>query len=375
MGSGQYDCLHEVRHDSGGRAATRNEKRGTRNDAPSYNKVSVRIFLWLLVVPILPAQDRPQFVWQGEVDGIDVLYLHGDHLNVKAKEGALPTRQQFHFYDKLPDSRQNVRLEVREGRGFVHVIDQPQIENQYTLAVSIEDRQAGSSFYSIALYWDASNQALERGYGKTDKLAWSGRVDQEASISCQNKTCISTAQRGVPVAEEQFKFSRPLPQRDVEVTLEDAEGRGEIHLVEQPRARNQYTARVSIRDPQDGAGEYSFTLVWKRPTGKETQAPALIEAQRGMIWSGVVDRGARVTIKGSSSISEILGGAPITAERVDFLRPMPARSDITPVIKKLSGAGRVAISEYPSEKNNYRLVFEITNSETSPARFEIEVDW
>jgi len=82
-----------------------------------------------------------------------------------------------------------------------------------------------------------------------------------------------------------------------------------------------------------------------------------------------------VTIKGSSSISEILGGAPITGERVDFLRPMPARSDITPVIKKLSGAGRVEISEYPSEKNNYRLVFEITNSETSPARYEIEVDW
>jgi len=336
--------------------------------------MSVRIFLWLLLAPILPAQDRPQFVWQGEVDGIDVLYLRGDHLNVKSQEGAAPTRQQFHFYDRLPDSRQNARLEVREGRGFVHIVDQPRIENQYTLAVSIEDRQAGSSFYSIALYWDASNQALERGSGKTDKLTWSGRVDQEAIVSCQNKSCSSASEGGAAVAAEQFKFSRPLPQHEVEVTLEDAEGRGEIHLAEQPRARNQYTARVSIRDPQTGTGEYSFTLVWKRPTGKETPAPA-IEAQRGLIWSGVVDRGARITIKGSSSISEILGGAPISAERVDFLRPMPARSDITPAIKKLSGAGRVEISEYPSQKNNYRLVFEITNSETSPARFEIEVDW
>lgn len=334
----------------------------------------MRILTLLLLAPLLPAQDRPQFVWQGEVDGIDILYLRGNHLNVKASEGAPPTRQQFHFYDRLPDSRQTARLEVREGRGFVHIVEQPQIENQYTLAVSIEDRQPGSSFYSIALYWDASNQALERGSGKTDKLAWSGRVDQEASISCQNKTCISTAGRGVPVADEQFKFSRPLPQRDVEVTLEDAEGRGEIHLVEQPRARNRYTARVSIRDPQSGAGEYSFTLVWKRPNAKEAAAP-VIEAQRGLIWSGVVDRGARVTIKGSSSISEILGGAPITSERVDFLRPMPARGDVVPVIKKLSGAGRVEISEYPSQKNNYRLVFEITNSETSPSRYEIEVDW
>jgi hypothetical protein len=362
-----YACLHLIE-----------ERRPVANEKPessSYNKVSVRIFLWLLLAPVVPAQDRPQFAWQGQVDGIDVLYLRGDHLNVKATEGATPTGQQFHFYDKLPDSRQNARLEVREGRGFVHIVDQPRAENQYTLAVSIEDRQAGSSFYSIALYWDASNQALERGSGKTDKMAWTGRVDQEAIVSCQNKTCTSAAERGTAVAEEQFKFSRPLPQRDVEVTLEDAEGRGEIHLVEQPRARNQYTARVSIRDPQSGTGEYSFTLVWKRPSGKETQAPAAIEAQRGMIWSGVVDHGARVTIKGSSSISEILGGAPITAERVDFLRPMPARSDIAPVIKKLSGAGQVAISEYPTEKNNYRLVIEITNSERLPSRFEIEVDW
>jgi len=350
------------------------EGSATRNQ-PSYNKESVRIILTLLLLaPILAAQDRAQFVWQGEVDGIDVLYLHGNHLNVQAKEGAPATRQQFNFYDHLPDSRQNARLEVREGRGFVHIIDQPRIENHYTLAVSIEDRQPGSSFYSIALFWDASNQALERGSGRTDKLAWSGRVDQEAVISCQSKTCSSAADGGAPVAEEKFKFSRPLPQRDVEVTLEDAEGRGEIHLAEQPRERNHYTARVSIRDPQSGSGEYSFTLVWKRPSGKDSPAPVL-EAQRGLLWSGVVDRQARVTIKGSSSISEILGGAPITGERVDFLRPMPARSDITPVIKKLSGAGRVEISEYPSEKNNYRLVFEITNSETSPARYEIEVDW
>lgn len=336
--------------------------------------MSVRNLTWLLLAPILLAQDRPQFIWQGEVDGNDVLYLRGDHVNVKASEGASPTRQQFHFYDKLPDSRQNARLEVREGRGFVHIIDQPRIENQYTLAISIEDRQPGSSFYSIAVYWDASNQALERGSGKMDKLAWSGRVDQEAIVSCQSKTCASASQRGAAVAEEQFKFSRPLPQREVEVTLEEAEGRGEIHLVEQPRARNQYTARVSIRDPQNGAGEYSFTLVWKRPTGKDALAPA-IEAQRGLIWSGTVDRRARVTIKGSSSISEALGGAPVSGERVDFLRPMPARSDLTPAIKKLSGAGRVEISEYPSAKNNYRLVFEISNSEASPSRFEIEVDW
>jgi hypothetical protein len=333
----------------------------------------VRILTFLLLAPILPAQDRAQFVWQGEVDGIDILYLHADRLDIQAKEGAPAARQQYHFYDRLPETRQDARVEVRQGRGFVHIIDQPRLENHYTLAVSIEDRQPGSSFYSIALYWDASSRVFERGSGRNDKLTWSGRVDEEALISCQDRTCTTSASRGAPVAADRVKFSRPLPHRDVEVSLEIPEGRGEIRLVEQPRERNHYTARVSIRDPQSGSGEYSFTLVWTRPSNKEPLP--VIEARRGMLWTGVVDSRARVIVHGSSSISEALQGAPITGERVDFLFPLPSRSDLTPAVKKISGRGRVEIVEYPTEQNNYRLVFEISDSVAGPSRYEIEVDW
>jgi hypothetical protein len=340
----------------------------------------VRLLTLLLLTPLLPAQDRAQFTWQGEVDGIDILYLHANQLTVQIKDGAPVTRQQYHFYAALPDSHQDARLEVREGRGFVHIIDQPSIENHYTLAVSVEDRQPGSSFYSIALYWDATGQAFERG-GRTDRLVWGGRVDEEAIISCQDKTCTSRSDHGAPVASEHFKFSRPLPHRQVEVSLEDIESRGEIRLLEQPSESNNYTARVSIRDPRPGFGEYSFTLAWRRPSSKDAASgkespPPVVAAQRGMLWSGIVDGRARVTIKGSSSISEgFQGSAPISGERVDFSRPLPARSDLKPLVKKLSGAGHVEIVEYPTEKNNYRLIFEISNAEPGPSTYAIEVDW
>jgi hypothetical protein len=346
----------------------------------------VRLLTLLLLTPLLPAQDRPQFTWQGEVDGNAILYLHANQLTVQIKDGAPVARQQYHFYAPIPDTHQDARLEVREGRGFVHIIDQPTIENHYTLAVSVEDRQPGSSFYSIALYWDASNQAFERG-GRTDRLVWSGRVDEEAIISCQDKTCSSRAEHGAPVASEHFKFSRPLPHREVEVRLEDIESRGEVRLLEQPGESNNYTVRVSIRDPRPGSGEYSFTLAWTRPSNKVTPSgnesssskespPVVVEAQRGLLWSGIVDGRARVTIKGSSSISEgFQGSAPISGERVDFLRPLPNRSDLKPMLKKLSGAGRVDIVEYPTEKNNYRLIFEISNSAPGPSTYAVEVDW
>jgi len=323
------------------------------------------------------AQDHPQFVWQGQVDGIAILHLSGKQLAVQIQDGAPVERQKFHFSDPLPKTQQDVRVEVLEGRGYVHVVDRPSIENQYTLAVEIEDRQPGSSFYSIALYWDTSSNVFEGGAEKTDQVRWTGRVDEAAIISCHQQSCVSSAEQGAPVADEHFKFSRPLPDRDSDVRLEDPEGRGQIRLIEQPRRRNNYTARVSIRDAQAGAGEYSFTLVWNRGGSKESKdsAPIPEPTGRGFLWSGRVDGRVRVTLQGGASLSEVLEGVPIGGEHAEMLRPLPARSDLTPTIQKLQGRGRVSIVESPSEKNNYRLVFEIDDPGPGADDYEIQVDW
>lgn len=330
-----------------------------------------KLFALLILPWILSAQDRPQFVWQGDVDGTAILYVHGKRLDVKVSDGAPVAKQRFQFYDGLPEVVQNARVEIREGRGYVHVIDQPRIENHYTLAVSVEDRQAGSSPYSIAIYWDASNRAFE-GSLRSDQVLWSGRVDGEATISCQGKRCFSSVTAGAPVAAEHFKFSKPMPNRDVEVRLEQALGRGEIHLMEQPSEKNKYTARVSIRDPQAGAGEYTFALTWGR---NAASAPAAPDAGQGLIWSGTVDGRVRVTIQGSSAYTTAEEGQPVVSGRSDFLRPLPDRSDLRPAIKKLRGRGEVAIIETPSAANHFRLTFEIRNPAGGPDNYEVEVDW
>jgi hypothetical protein len=333
----------------------------------------VASFFVFLICSALRAQDRPQFVWQGQVDGTAILHLAGKRLAVQIKDGAPVERQKFHFSDALPQGGQVVRLQELEGRGYVHVIDQPSIENQYTLAVAIEDPQPGSSFYSIALYWDASGNLFERGAEKSDRVAWKGRVDEQATISFRQQSCVSSASEGAPVADEHFKFTRPLPNRDTDIRLEDPEGRGDIRLIEQPRQRNNYTASVSIRDPQAGAGEYSFTLVWNRPSSKEAAAPIPEATGRGFVWSGTVDGRVRVTLKGGASFSETLEGAPVTDEHSDALRPLPARTDLLPTIRKLRGRGQVSIVESPSEKNNYRLVFEIDDPDPGSDYYEVEL--
>ena len=327
-----------------------------------------------LCAPLAQGGDKPQFVWKGQVDGTAILYLRGKHLEVQIQQGAPVEHQQFHFADALADSGLKVRVEVLKGRGYVHVIDQPSIDNHYTLAVGIEDPQTGSAFYSIALYWDTANNAYDRSASKTDKVTWTGRVEHAAVIDCQKQSCVSRSQHGTPVADEHFRFSRPLPDRDTEVRLETSDGRGEIRLIEQPRESNHYTARVAINDPVAGATDYSFTLVWNRANDKEP-GPIPEPAGRGLLWTGRVDGRVRVTIQGGASFSEALEGAPVVGEHAEMFRPLPARSDVMPAIRKLAGRGQVAIVESPSEKNNYRLVFEINDPEPGADDYQVELDW
>jgi hypothetical protein len=322
------------------------------------------------------AQDvRPDFVWQGQVDGLALLYLRGDKLEVQIQQGGPITGQQYRFSHPLPATREEVRVRVLEGRGYVHVVEQPRIDNQFTLVVSIEDRQPGSSFYSIAMNWDSSGRSFEpkRAGERIESIAWSGRVDEEAMVSCQARACTSAVTRGAPVAHERFKLSRPLPNQQTEVTLADKQGRGEIRLVGQPSERNHYTARVSIRDPQPGSSDYSFKLEWTRTSGK--QPAPLPTTGRALLWSGTVTGRVRVTVRGGAAFSQALDSSRLENARAEVLSPLPARSDLEPVIKVLRGRGRVEIVERPTEQNNYQLTLEIIDPGPGSDAYEIEADW
>lgn len=311
-------------------------------------------------------------IWQGEVDGTAFLYVRGKRLKVETRDGGPVENQRYRVNDPLPLNRQNVRLHVSEGRGFVHIVDQPRADNDFTLAIAIEDRQQGGSFYSFAADWDTGDVFDRPDNRFRYRVKWSGRVDEEVVVSCAGDHCTSQAVRGTPVMREHFKFARPLPQRNGAVALEQADGRGEIRLVEQPGENNGYAARVRIRDPQAGAGDYTFTLTWA-PPGRTDREP--LAAQRGLLWSGRVEGTVRVSVHGGVALSEVVTGSPVSAERAEFDRPLPLRSDLKPAIKKRQGRGSVQIIEYPDNRNGYRLVFEIHNPEGGPDMYEVEVAW
>ena len=129
--------------------------------------MTARTFVLFLLAMAVRAQTppaaSPQFVWEGDVDESAVLHIRGDRLEVENPRGERVQHQRYRFFHLPPDSRQQVRLEVVEGRGSVRITQQPALENDYTIAIDIDDRQEGRGHYSIALHWDASGDDFQGG--------------------------------------------------------------------------------------------------------------------------------------------------------------------------------------------------------------------
>ncbi len=239
----------------------------------------MRLFPWAVLAVAAgacaqsPDNGRPQFAWQGDVDGKISLYIRAgvDKLQVETRQGAPPEHQRYRFFDPLPDTRQQVRLTVLEGRGSVRIAQQPTLDNNYTVAVAIDDLQDGIGHYSLALYWDASDTRLmyrkwrDRGWqgdgitpGKppteeTGRLIWRGHVDGDVVIECRGSSCSAVTEQGLPVDHQRVRFTAPLPDRQVAVNLEEPRDNDDVRLTEQPSAANGWTTRVRISDACGGA--------------------------------------------------------------------------------------------------------------------------
>ncbi len=110
----------------------------------------------------------------------------------------------------------------------------------------------------------------DRGFGRNDRsndrsqLRWSGQVDDTAIITLRGRDVRTRTEQGRGVTNVSEQVNGQLPDRRVNVALREVSGRGQVQVIEQPSPRNNYTARVRVRDSQGGSARYSFVLDWGR---------------------------------------------------------------------------------------------------------------
>jgi hypothetical protein len=121
--------------------------------------------------------------------------------------------------------------------------------------------------------WDDRNGRDDRGYGygyggRREVYEWAGVVDREIQIQLRGNRAYVR-----PIGEGDNRQSRGrvvsgLPSQPGNLVIQRLEGRGEVHVIEQPSARNNYTATFRIRDPRGGADRYRVAVYFEPVGGR-----------------------------------------------------------------------------------------------------------
>jgi hypothetical protein len=272
------------------------------------------------------AQERVLFTWQGRVDREASLKMQGSRVTAPmgwlggSSDGALRVGSP------LPQSDGVVRLRVERGRGAVDVLEQPSSRNDFTAVVRLRDDQPGADEYRVTAYWQPAYGDVARGrdgygwgndgrdgrydrdggttarYDRDDRrrdrderrrerderrrdrderrggwgngrgdggygggsagaLRWSGRVDAVEEIRIRGRRADSYTVSGAGASDVRSRVDGAL-RGDTFVRVRRADGRGQVQVVQQPSAANDYTAVLRVVDRQPGSGRYDIEATW-----------------------------------------------------------------------------------------------------------------
>lgn len=166
----------------------------------------------------------------------------GHHRGV---DGRATEEARRHEAEHIADSRRRDRRERRDDRWDDREARDPRYEDRRDRGRDDDDRY---------------------GYGRGEVYAWSGTVDREIHIQLRGD-------RAVVHGEDEDRSGRGrvlngLPRREGTLVVRRLDGRGEVDVMEQPSARNGYTATLRIRDSKGGADHYRIVAFWQ-PSGND----------------------------------------------------------------------------------------------------------
>lgn len=214
-------------------------------------------------------QNSDSVSWRGRVDGESVIRFRSDQAFTETVFGQGTANTSYRFSAPLPNRAISVNLINKEGRGEVWIVEQPSRANNFTAVVRIVDRQGGAGNYAFTLAWEKQNYRdvdhgrwIDQPNGGGRGLTWSGRVDGRDLIYIRGNQLWVDHREGQAIRETDFRFYRPLPDRQSRVTVRRLNGRGTIRVLEQPSPYNNYTAVIQIEDRESGSDWYNLEINW-----------------------------------------------------------------------------------------------------------------
>jgi hypothetical protein len=244
---------------------------------------------------------------------------------------------------------------------------------------------------------------------------WSGRVDREVRIMMHGRDARTETASRSPVTRSRIDVATPLPQRDGRVTVRVQDGRGDVDVVQQPSARNDYTTIVRIRDRSSGMDNYRVTAFWSpdnngngpwndrddypnRPGRDDRNDRNDRNNDRGdwgrgnggnggygngnngyardvLRWTGDVDDVAEIRIQGDRVEYRSLNGKSLRNVRANLASGGLPRRDVQVMVSDQYGRGSVSVVQQPSSYNNYTAVIRVNDPRPGYGDYRFDVSW
>ncbi|MEP6781118.1 MAG: hypothetical protein ABJC26_14580 [Gemmatimonadaceae bacterium] len=268
-----------------------------------------------------------------------------------------------------------------------------------------------------------SANAVERSL-----FTWSSTVDKEVVIQVHGRD-VATRGSGMDATfSPRWNLSQPLPRTSGVIRVHVENGRGDVEVLENPSARNDYTATIRIRDSRGGAGQYRLAVTfdsdgdrdgnrgngdYDRGNGRGGYDPRDNNGNgrggydprdnsgngRGgydprddhrndhgwydrsrrdagaLRWSGRVDGVAEIRIQGNRIESSSRQGQRLRDVRFDVLGSALPRRDVRVELAGDVGRGSVQVVQQPSMRNGYAAVIRIEDRRGGYGSYDFDVRW
>lgn len=253
------------------------------------------------------------------------------------------------------------------------------------------------------------------GQGSGSELfEWNGRVDREVQVVMRGNQ-VWTNQIGQTEGRGRSRVMDNLPRRDGQVVVQVLNGRGNVQVVQQPTAQNNYTTIVDIQDPRGGSDNYRLAAYWQGysngdvygrnnngrgrgrdrdrdrddiyrgrdngtyPNGNDRNGgyyPGGINGNNSMMhWSGNVDDDMEIRIQNGRITYRTLSGKDPTGIRADQGNlNMPNGARGVSVVQN-QGRGTVVVTQQPSSWNGYTTVLRIRDPQGGFGYYDFSLMW
>jgi hypothetical protein len=213
-------------------------------------------------------------------------------------------------------------------------------------------------------------------------LKWTGRVDKEVQLTIRDTTVSTSIVGGQPARVTYFDVQDRLPRRDGTVRVELNAGRGDVDVVQQPSASNDYASIIRIRDKRTGTHSFDLTVFWNPNRGEDRygDAAAIARASAGtkpvntMHWSGSVDGQLMVEWRGADVMTRNVSGETARAVHSSVSDGLPARDARVELVVR-EGRGDVSITQQPSSSNGFTAIVRVRDPQTGFGHYDFDVNW